>query len=382
MVYGDLEMNSINDLSIELKLNSVVSIHDQLVAYFSEKITTGYLSPGDPMPSENALAKQLKISRMTVRRVFDTLAYAGLLIRRQGKGTFVATETSGLIGFIGQTLVSGISSELVAHLNVAIEERNLTGWHLLVCEAQNDPDRQLRYIETLQAHGVRGIILAPAVLEAYERNTETLRSLRRANLPFVLIERYVEQVDSDYAVSDNFKAGCIATQHLVNLGHKRIGFMTGWKVPSIIQRYNGYRTTLESNGLSFDPSLVVHWPDHTIELKGEQLTDIVQKGATAIVTYTDQGATHCINRCMEKGINVPEDLAVVGIGDLRISWGSKPMLTTVRHDFKAMADMALGILLKRIDGSLGTNPCQHESSDVELVVRESCGAKNAEATMV
>ncbi len=375
-------MDSVDDLSINLKINSVVSIHDQLVAHFSEKITTGYLSPGDPLPSENALAKQLSISRMTVRRVFDTLVYAGLLARRQGKGTFVATETSGLIGFIGQTLVSGISSELVAHLNVAIEERNLSGWHLLVCGAQNDPERQLRYIQTLQAHGVRGIILAPAVLEAYERNTETLRSLRRANLPFVLIERYVEQVDSDYVVSDNFKAGCIATQHLINLGHKRIAFMTGWKVPSIIQRYEGYRTTLEDNGLSFDPSLVVYWPDHTVELEGVQLADIVQKGATALVTYTDQGAIHCINRCMEKGINVPGDLAVVGIGDLRISWGAKPILTTVRHDFKAMADLALDILLKRISGSVDTNSWFHVSSDVELVVRESCGAKHPKAATV
>ncbi len=375
-------MDSVDDLSINLKINSVVSIHDQLVAHFSEKITTGYLSPGDPLPSENALAKQLSISRMTVRRVFDTLVYAGLLARRQGKGTFVATETSGFIVFIGQTLVSGISSELVAHLNVAIEERNLSGWHLLVCGAQNDPERQLRYIQTLQAHGVRGIILAPAVLEAYERNTETLRSLRRANLPFVLIERYVEQVDSDYVVSDNFKAGCIATQHLINLGHKRIAFMTGWKVPSIIQRYEGYRTTLEDNGLSFDPSLVVYWPDHTVELEGVQLADIVQKGATALVTYTDQGAIHCINRCMEKGINVPGDLAVVGIGDLRISWGAKPILTTVRHDFKAMADLALDILLKRISGSVDTNSWFHVSSDVELVVRESCGAKHPKAATV
>lgn len=135
-------------LEFELKVNSVVSIHDQLAAFFSENIATGKLAPGDPLPSENALAKQLKISRMTVRRVFDTLVYAGLLARRQGKGTFVATETSGLIGFIGQTLISGISSELVAHLNRALETRNLTGWHLLVCGAQNDPDRQLRYIKT------------------------------------------------------------------------------------------------------------------------------------------------------------------------------------------------------------------------------------------
>lgn len=375
-------MDSVGDISITLQLNSVVPIHDQLVAYLSEKIAAGHLSSGDPLPSENALAKQLKISRMTVRRVFDTLVYAGLLARRQGKGTFVASETSGLIGFIGQTLISGISSELVAYLNGAIETYNLTGWHLLVCGAQNDPDRQLSFVKTLQAHGVRGIILAPAVLKSYERNIETLLSLRSARLPFVLIERNVEQVDSDYVVSDNFKAGCIATQHLINLGHRRIAFMTGFQVPTITQRYEGYKATLADNGLPFDPSLLVSWPDHTVELGGEQIADILLSGATAMVTYSDQGAIHCINRCMEKGVNVPGDLAVVGIGETRISLGVKPILTTVRHDFKAMADTALDLLLKRISGGGGTNSWQHESLDVELVVRESCGAKHPKTAMV
>ena len=377
-------MASGDDLIVTLQLNpnSVVPIHDQLVAYFSEKITAGHLSPGDLLPSENALAKQFKISRMTVRRVFDTLVYAGLLARRQGKGTFVASETSGLVGFIGQTLVSGISSELVAHLNGAMETRNLTGWHLLVCGAQNDPDRQLNFIRTLQAHGVRGIILAPAVLESYERNIETLLSLRSARLPFVLIERNVEQVDSDYVVSDNFKAGCIATQHLINLGHRRIAFMTGFPVPTITQRYEGYKATLADNGLPFDPALLVYWPDHTVEPGEEQIADILLKGATAMVTYSDQGAIYFINRCMEKGVKVPGDLAVVGIGETRISLGAKPILTTVRHDFKAMADLALDILLKRISGSADTNSWFHESLDVELVVRESCGAKHPKAATV
>jgi DNA-binding GntR family transcriptional regulator len=93
------------------------------------------------MPSENGLAERFSISRMTVRRAFDTLVHAGLVVRRQGRGTFVAPETTrqadgGLIGFIGQSLMTGISSELVAHLNGAIEARKLAGWHLLVCGAQ------------------------------------------------------------------------------------------------------------------------------------------------------------------------------------------------------------------------------------------------------
>ena len=115
-----MAMVKINE-EFRIEPQSIVPIHAQLVAYFSEEINSGRLAPDDLVPSENALANQLNISRMTVRRAFDTLVHAGLLVRHPGKGTFVAESTRksdiGLVGFIGQTLMTGISSEIVAHLN-------------------------------------------------------------------------------------------------------------------------------------------------------------------------------------------------------------------------------------------------------------------------
>jgi GntR family transcriptional regulator of arabinose operon len=368
-----------NDGDLYLELKNIVPIHDQLVAYFTEEIDSRRLIPGDRMPSENALARRFGISRMTVRRAFDTLVHAGLLVRQQGKGTFVAEFSrkadTGLIGFIGQTLTTGISSEMVAHLNRAIEDRGLRGWHLLVCGAQNDPEKQLHYVETLQNHRVRGIILAPAVLESYDRNVKTVMALRQAGLPFVLIERYVEQVDCDYVVSDNFKAGYIATRHLIGLGHKRIAFIDGAGVPSIRQRKEGYRTALEENDLLYDPGLVLYSPDHTVRLDEEQIEAVLKKGATAVFAYADYGAMEVINWCLSRGIRVPEDVAVVGVGDVRVALGPRPILTTVQQDLETMANRALGILLGRIGGRMNGHVRQHEILDVRLVVRKSCGAK-------
>jgi len=282
----------------------------------------------------------------------------------------------GLIGFIGQTLTTGISSEMVAHLNEAIEARGLRGWHLLVCGAQNDPEKQLHYVETLQNHRVRGIILAPAVLDPYDRNVKTLMALRKAGLPFVLIERYVEQVDCDYVVSDNFKAGYIATRHLIDLGHKRIAFIDGAGVPSIRQRKEGYRTALEENDLLYDPGLVIDSPDHTVRLDDERIEAVLKKGATAVFAYADYGAMEVINWCISRGIRVPEDVGVVGVGDVRVALGPRPILTTVQQDLATMANRALGILLGQIEGRLKEHIWQQEILDVRLVVRASCGAKS------
>ena len=137
-------MNTESDIA--LKRDSIVTIHDQLGAHFSERISSGELTPETQLPSENQLAKDLKISRMTVRRVFETLGYAGLITRRHGKGTYVAprlSQETGLIGYIGQSLTEGTSSELFSHLSAALERRKSLKWHLLVCSGRSaaGPDR-------------------------------------------------------------------------------------------------------------------------------------------------------------------------------------------------------------------------------------------------
>lgn len=374
-------------MSLKIDTKNIVPIHDQIVAYFYGEISSGRLAKGEAMPSENALAKELGISRMTVRRAFDTLAFTGLLARHQGKGTFVSTRYSepsekGLIGFIGQNLTSGFSSECIAHLNGAIEQRNLAGWHLLVCSSDEQPDKMKRHIETFQEHGVRGVILTPLILEPYNKNLECLLILRQAKLPFVLMDRYLELLDSDYVVSDNFKASYIAAKHLIALGHKRIVLMQPGlaELPLTPQRENGYKVALEEHGLEFDPDLVLPWP-RPFPLPDEQIYALLGKGVTAVYTSSDQAAMHLLKKCETLGIRVPQNLAVVGMGDLHNSWGPEPVLTTVRQDFAAMADKALDILLQRIHGHLDGTPFRHEILDVELVIRESCGAASPDRPM-
>ena len=104
---------------------------------------------------------------------------------------------------------------------------------------------------------------------------------------------------------------------------------------------------------------------------------VLDKGTTALFAYTDPGAVKAMMWFQSRDLRVPEDIAVVGTGDLRISRGMSPVLTTVRHDFQAMADKALDILFGRIAGNLDNDIRQHEIIDVELVVRESCGSAEA-----
>ena len=357
---------------INLKRDSIVTIHDQLVAHFSEQISSGALMPGTLLPSENRLSGDLKISRTTVRRVFETLGYAGLVSRRHGKGTYVApriSQESGLIGYIGQSLTEGTSSELFAHLSEALEEHKSLGWNLLMCSAENSLERQLGYVETMMDHSVQGIIFTPAVLEDPLRNQSTILALENSGVPFVLIDREVVGTKADSVIADHEKAGFLGTEHLIGLGHKRIAFVNNPPSPTITQIDRGYRAALEHHGLTHDHDLTFRRSD-----LDNRLGTVLSRGATALLGHSDFAARDALSWCSRNGIRVPEQMAIVGIGNLRHAVGPEPVMTTVRKDFKQMANLALDILLQRMDHADGRSGRRHEVVDVDLVVRTTCGA--------
>ena len=358
-----------------IKRDSIVTIHDQLVAHISQRISSGELTPETLLPSENRLAKDLKISRMTVRRVFETLGYAGLISRRHGKGTYVAPRVSretGLIGYIGQSLTEGTSSELFSHLSVALEERKSVKWHLLVCSAENSLERQLDFVATLMDHGVQGILFTPAVFENPLKNRSTLVALEESGVPFVLVDRGVDRTEADIVVNDQYKAGYIGTEHLIRLGHERIALVDNPRSPAIVELDRGHRAALEHHGLAYSSDLTLRRSEIP-----DRMETILARGATALLGHSDFAARDVLSWCSRNGVEVPGRMAIVGVGDLRHAQGPEPVLTTVRKDFKRMADVALEILLERMEGRRGSER-RHETIDVELLVRSTCGGGQAD----
>ena len=356
---------------IELRRDSIVTIHDQLVAHFSERISSGVLTPKTLLPSENHLFKDLKISRTTVRRVFETLGHAGLVTTRHGKGTYVAAPTSpesGLIGYIGQSITEGVSSELFSHLSSALEDRKSLGWHLRLCSADNSLDRQLGFVATLMDHSVQGIIFTPAVLEDPLRNQSTIHALEQSGVPFVLIERGVAGAEADSVTADQYKAGYIGTEHLIGLGHERIAFVDNPRSPSIADVDGGYRAALESHGIPRMIELTFRRSDLP-----DRMQAVLSLGATALLAHSDFAARNALSWCSNNGIDVPGQMAIVGIGDLRHAEGPEPVLTTVRKDFRLMANLALDILFGIMEANGNANR-RHEVIDVDLVIRKTCGA--------
>jgi DNA-binding LacI/PurR family transcriptional regulator len=169
---------------------------------------------------------------------------------------------------------------------------------------------------------------------------------------------------------DNLRAGRDATRHLVELGHKRIGYAGNqFGLQADTDRFSGYRQIIEEADIGFAPELVVHGdggPEAGMRATSRLLA--LADPPTAVFCFNDMQALGALRAARERGLNVPDDLSVVGLDDLYLSSYTLPPLTTVQQPMHEMGRLAAQILLELLSGK---NPDSRITLAGKLVVRES-----------
>jgi LacI family transcriptional regulator len=180
----------------------------------------------------------------------------------------------------------------------------------------------------------------------------------------------------DVVLADSHQGGFMATQHLISLGHERIGCIAG---PAIInqssRRFAGYKQALHDAGLRVEPELIMNGnfhPDSGWELGREML--LLPNAPSAIFACNDLMAIGVLRAAAELGLRIPDDLAMVGYDDIELSSYTNPPLTTIKQPTAEMGLTALKFLLGRITDPQSVR--QNAVLPVSLVVRGSCGAKS------
>jgi len=227
--------------------------------------------------------------------------------------------------------------------------------------------RPASWTSALASHDTDGVILVTS-----ELTTPQLRQMRADGIPLVVVDP-VNLPDSDVPSvgATNWAGGIAATDHLLSLGHRRIGAVSG---PADYlcsrARIDGYRSALERAGATFDPDLVRHG-DFQHEggfLRGGELLDLAEP-PTAIFAGSDQQALGVYEAARQRGLRIPQDLSVVGFDDLPAARWVSPPLTTVRQPLADMGRVAaemLGDLIEDIPLR-----SQRVELSTELIVRES-----------
>ncbi len=241
------------------------------------------------------------------------------------------------------------------------------GYNVILCDSNGALEREAAYIDLLQEKRVDGIILVAAGESS--RHVETLIKL---GMPVIVVDRELLGLEVDSVLADNPQGGYQATEYLIQLGHRRIGCITGPPDLSISsQRVSGYRQALERYSIPFCDELVVIGDfRHQEGYKAMRQLLALNEPPNAIFACNDIMAVGAICAAKDKGLGVPEDTAIIGFDDIALASFISPRLTTIAQPKYEMGAIAVKLLVERINEK--SQSFTKVILPVHLVVRESC----------
>jgi LacI family transcriptional regulator len=316
------------------------------------------------MTVSRVINKKDDVSAQTEERVWEAVTRLGYRPNSIARGLVTQqTQTLGLVvPDVGNPFFSDIARS-------AEHQAYAAGYSVFLCNSEEDPQRELALLNSLEDRSVDGILLCSSRLPDADL-VET-----SARFPaFVLLNRHIEGDDLLTVSVDDSNGITCSTEHLLEGGHRAIGLLAGPAASaSGRQRLEGYCRALKDAGVSSDPRWIRHCLPQVegAEIEAERLLR-EHPELTALICYNDLVAVGALKACAALGLSVPQDLAVVGFDDIMLAGLVTPSLTTCRVSRESLGEVGMRLLLAQIAG-------EHiEERNImiapELIVRESAPA--------
>jgi len=289
-----------------------------------------------------ALAHDPRISDATrerIIRIAQTLGYErNELARALIKGALKA------IGLVIPDITNPFLAEIARGISNAADQE---GYGLVVCNTDRKEEKELAAIQLFRSMRVSGLILASIGI-----NPPYIEQLKRSKIPYVLVSRMCPSLEeAPFVVIDDKEGARIATEHLVKLGHQRIAFIGGSPdLKNTQDRLTGYREILKEHGLPENPDWVLL--NGSSQDAGKKAAQEVFKASprpTAILAENDIVAMGVMEAADRAGIQIPEDLSLVGFDDISYSALPRIQLTTVAQPAVEMGQMAAEWLIAAVE---------------------------------
>jgi LacI family transcriptional regulator len=295
-----------------------------------------------------ALNDRPGVSEETRRRVLAAAAKMGYVRRAERK----RQQARGFIGFVIEELPFPVFAdifygEVVHGIDQAAHELGFsTGF--TVVEGNRPAEARAKVWQMLRGNRVRGLI----VIGGSNLIDELVRELARQPVPLVLLDNYLYDVPLDGIEMDHAIGGYLATRHLIEIGHREIGFVAGpAKYRTLSDRADGYRRALLEAGLAVDPDLIAYPPGIHGSKKGyHEMRDLLARSRrpTAVFAVSDKAAFGAIDAIREHGLRVPEDISLVGFDDVHEASLLDPPLTTIAVPKRLMGRLAVRLVADRL----------------------------------
>jgi LacI family transcriptional regulator len=324
------------------------------------------------------IGRELGVSAMTVSRALNghpsvheatrqkVLDYAQLCNYRPNRwARSLVTRTSKIIGVVVPDISHSFFSEVTRSFQEVIERY---GYDLMLCHTHADSGRERAAIEMLLGSRADGLLVASTLPED---DPGIFLELHQSGMPFVLLDRYFPQLGCTTVRTDDREVGRIATQHLIDLGHRAIAHIQGPSVSVARLRFEGYRDAMTQNGLPIRDQWV---EPSSFEFAGglaamSRLLACAPR-PTAVFASNDPTALGAIHECRNRGLDVPGDISVIGAGSIEMQYHPNPFLTTIGWSTRELGEKAAELLLN----SIANEPSSSASEWVSvphLIARQS-----------
>lgn len=246
------------------------------------------------------------------------------------------------------------------------------GYKVLIEVASPQFMGQKSYLHLFQEKRIDGMLyIGSTTQDTY------LEDFLKFKFPFIQVGSYIPTLPLPYVIGDNVNGGYTATKHLTDLGHRSIAMITGhFGVISANDRHEGYKKALAEAGIEYDENLVTFadFKEHTGYIA---MQNLIKHGPTAVFCGNDLMGIGAIRAIKKSGMHVPDDVAVVGMDNIRLGELISPTLTTVKYDVYTIAQRSVHRLIEIVEAyqenRIESLKPAAELVPVELVIRDSCG---------
>jgi LacI family transcriptional regulator len=267
-------------------------------------------------------------------------------------------------------LARGLSNEL----------RN-SGYTLLISSSEDDADLERQAIDQLVARRVDALLVA-----SIQWNVETFRRIEEAGIPYILIDRGFLGLDANFVGVNDEEVGTIATQHLIDIGCKTIAHISRTRISSAVGRLEGYKKTMARNGFALGSDYIFHTDrtDAPAEVMGYDAARMLLElnpRPDGIFCYNDPSAIGAMKAIFDAGLRVPDDVALVGCGNIHYDDYLRVPLTSVDQQSAVLGQRAAQMATSLIEAKNRTRP-RSILLQPKLIVRDSTNrgaAKRASA---
>jgi LacI family transcriptional regulator len=330
------------------------------------------------------IAREAGVSRATVSRVINNKGYVSPktrarvseVIERKGfapnpAARMLVTQRTSTIGIVIPHLPNALFDEsryFSALLQGITQVTHECDYGVLLWLEQPGDTENRFYKRILQSRLMDGLLLGSTVVSDH-----LVKPLIDAGIPFTMVDRplcFAEQIN--YVTIDNVLSASKVVEHLLSIGRRKIGFITGnMSHPDGQDRLVGYQLALEAAGIPYNPDYVIEG-DFTFVQGYASMQALLSQDIDAVFASSDMTALGALKALNEANIAVPEKIALVGFDDLPTAISVTPQLTTVHQPIQEKGARAAQLLIDLIESRV--NEPVHEVLPTHLVVRESCGA--------